>query len=103
MACRRCNTGPSYANAYNNKGAAYSFLDQFERAIETYNEAIRLNPQSAEAYYNRGLAFYRLGPSAHEPAREDYQEAVRLDPQYAGDYYEEGPLLRGTVIPPTSQ
>ena len=33
---------------------AYNNLGQYERAIQDYDEAIRLNPQVAMLYYNRG-------------------------------------------------
>ena len=77
-------------------------MDKLGSAIDDYDEAIRLDPQFASAYYNRGLAYYRLGPFHAERYIQDYNEAVRLDPKYAGSYYEEGSLIKGTVIPPTS-
>ena len=33
----------------------------FDRAVADYNEAIRLDPKYALAYYNRGNAYYRQG------------------------------------------
>ena len=35
---------PEYALAYNNRGSAYHYLDQQERAVQDFNEAIRLDP-----------------------------------------------------------
>ncbi|MHA2069376.1 MAG: tetratricopeptide repeat protein, partial [Candidatus Thorarchaeota archaeon] len=52
------------------------------------NEAIRLNPKDALAYYNRGLAYYYLG----EPQRviQDLNEAIRLDPKDGKNYNNRG-------------
>ena len=78
-------------------------MDKLGSAINDYDEAIRLDPQFASAYYNRGLAYHSLGPFHAEIYIQDYKEAVRLDPQYIDSYYKKGPMLLGRVIPPTSQ
>ena len=39
---------------YSNRGAVYRNKEVFDRAIKDYNKAIELNPELAEAYYNRG-------------------------------------------------
>ena len=57
----RAQVYPEYARDYNNRGIAYRPLGQDERAIEDYNEAIRLNPQNPLPYTNRGVAYGRLG------------------------------------------
>ena len=51
---------------------------------EDNDEAIRLDPQVAVVYNNRGDAYIRLGKN--QRAIEDYDEAIRLDPHNA-DYY----------------
>jgi tetratricopeptide (TPR) repeat protein len=56
--------------------------------IEDYDEAIRLNPQDAEAHFNRGNAYYALGEL--ERAIEDYDAAIRLNPQLAEVYNNRG-------------
>ena len=45
------------AGIYYNRGNAYHHKGEYDRAIEDYNEAIRLNPKDADAYYNRGYAY----------------------------------------------
>ena len=62
--------------------------NQFERAIEDYNQAIRLNPNFALAFYNRGLAYARK--FQFERAIEDYNEAIRLAPKYAPAFTNRG-------------
>jgi tetratricopeptide (TPR) repeat protein len=50
-------------------------------AIADYSEAIRLNPEFAVAYYNRGLARRQTGD--HEGASADEAEATRLESEAA--------------------
>jgi tetratricopeptide (TPR) repeat protein len=74
--------------AYNNRGLVYSTLGEYQRAIQDHNEAIRLDPQLAEAYYPRGVAYGALGE--YQRAIEDLDEAIRLDPQDAKAYNNRG-------------
>ena len=62
--------------------------DVYERAIQDYDEVIRLDPQDAATYNNRGNAYGKLGQ--HRRSIEDYDEAIRLDPQLAAAYYNRG-------------
>ena len=59
-------------------------LGQPQQAIEDYGEAIRLEPQYAKAYYNRGNAYAVQGK--HQQAIEDYDEAISLSPTYVKAY-----------------
>ena len=47
-------------NAYNS-GTEYLEQEQYNQAIVDFDEAIRLDPQYANAYYNRGLAYRKRG------------------------------------------
>jgi len=51
-----------------------------DRAIDDYNEAVRLNPQNALGVYSRCLAY--LGKSQNDRAIENF-EAIRLNPKFA--------------------
>ena len=57
---------------------AYDFAvkSEYEKAIENYDEAIRLNPQYGSVYYNRGIAYRNLGQQ--EIADRDFQKAKEL-------------------------
>ena len=67
---------PEPADAFYSSGLAYYYDGQYQRAIEDWDEAIRLDPQYADAYYMRGEAYYDLGQ--YERAIQDYDEAIRL-------------------------
>ena len=62
-------------------------LGKPERAIQDYNEAIRLDPEDANTFNKRGIAYFRLGQ--YERAIEDYDEAIQLAPRFA-PYYNRG-------------
>ena len=69
-------------------GVSFQEAGRIPEAIAEYDEAIRLNSRDANAYNNRGNAYYGLG--RHERAIEDYDEAISLDPQSADAYYNRG-------------
>ena len=80
---------PQFAQAYSNRGFAYSNLGDYNQAIKDYNRAIEINPQDAVAYYNRGgLAYGKLGN--YNQAIKDYNKAIELNPQFAQAYYNRG-------------
>jgi len=60
---------------YENYKIAYGY---YEKAIEDYTEVIRIDPNYADAYTNRGFAYYIRGQ--YEKAVQDYDQAVWLDP-----------------------
>jgi tetratricopeptide (TPR) repeat protein len=51
--------------------------NRFDMAIQSYNQAIALNPSFARAYFARGQAFALLG--LHPAAVADYEKAIALD------------------------
>ena len=51
-------------------------------AIKDYNKAIQLDPELAEAYCNRGVAYEHTGE--FERAIADHTKAIELQPHYAG-------------------
>ncbi|MGD0021364.1 MAG: tetratricopeptide repeat protein [Smithellaceae bacterium] len=59
-----------------------------EKAIEYLNNAIKLQPDFAEAYYSRGRAYHDLGQ--YQRAIEDYTKAISLKPDFAFAYSSRG-------------
>lgn len=76
------------AERLKNQGRDHLQRGDFHRAIEASSEAIRINPEFADAYYNRGLAYHNLGQ--YQKAIEDLSEASRLNPQDADAYLTRG-------------
>ena len=68
--------GANLAWAYNNRGVAYGHLGQYERAIEDYDQAIRLNPGQTWAYHSRAMAHCVLGHA--EEALQDYRRTIHM-------------------------
>ncbi len=54
----------------------YSIIGDYDRAITDLSQAIELNPNLAEAYKNRSLAYYRKGDIAR--AITDMEAAAQL-------------------------
>ena len=57
-------------------------------AIEDFNKAIRINPNYAMAYNNRGNAYAKKGD--FDRAIIDYTKAIQLNPDSADAYYNRG-------------
>jgi tetratricopeptide (TPR) repeat protein len=67
--------------AYNNRGLAYRWKREYDRAIADFGEALKLDPKYAAGYNNRGLAY--SSKEDFERAIADFNEAIRLNPKYA--------------------
>jgi len=76
------------ARAWFSVGYLHGEEDNRKEAINAYNEAIRLNPDNAEAYNNRGTVKRSLGQ--HEAALADYDKAIELNPDDATAYNNRG-------------
>ena len=66
------------------RGMALTNKEQFNRAIEDYDQAIRLDPKYLWSWVNRAEAWYRKGEAAR--ALADLEEAARLDPNNSRVY-----------------
>ena len=64
----------------------------YDKAIAECSGAIRLDPNYAEAYYKRGLAYGNEGD--YDKAIADYTEAIRLDPKLRQHILQPGCGLR---------
>jgi tetratricopeptide (TPR) repeat protein len=85
--------GPAEAEAKRkmDQGVAYAKKGDFDRAITEYNEAIRLDPKNAGAFFSRGVAYAEKGD--RDLAIADSSEAIRLNPERFAWVY----CIRGTA------
>jgi tetratricopeptide (TPR) repeat protein len=80
-----CSATPQ---VYYNRGLIYSKQGKYQRAIEDYDEAIRLDPKLGIAYFGRGNTYSKL--HHYRQAIKDFSEAIRIDPNYIGAYNNRG-------------
>jgi len=85
-------TTPANAVTFYNRGNAYRRNQDYDRAIQNYNDAIRLNPAYASAFNNRGIAY--VNKRDYDRAIEDYNEAIRINPNYARAFNNRGNAYR---------
>ena len=60
----------------------------YDKAIVHYTAAIDLNPENANAYNNRGVAYKNKGEI--DAAIQDYNKAIDLNPEHADAYNNRG-------------
>ncbi|MGB7857881.1 MAG: tetratricopeptide repeat protein [Pseudolabrys sp.] len=78
--------------AFNDHGNALLELDRAAQALKSYNRAIAIDPNFAEALNNRGNALARL--HQFEEAVTSFDKAISINPDYARAYYNRGNSLR---------
>jgi tetratricopeptide (TPR) repeat protein len=88
---RENETRGNRARAYNDRGEAYRFKGEHDRAIADYGRALELDPNCTEAYNNRGLAYWYEGEHDRAIADlgraiADYGRAYELNPTHP-DYW----------------
>lgn len=69
---------------YKKASAAYSLSDQYEEAIKTCKQAIKIKPYDADVYVILGHAYLQLG--RYDEAIESFKQAIRVKPDYAEAY-----------------
>jgi len=76
---------PSDFGALANRGIAYRWTGQFDRAVTDLDEAMRLNPNNAGLYLERGLAYQGRGDE--KSAIADLTEAIGRDRSLVEAYF----------------
>jgi tetratricopeptide (TPR) repeat protein len=71
---------PDDASAWNIQGVLLANKNEFGEALRCLNQAIRLDPNLAEAYTNRGRVLMALGHEKAGSALESFDKALRLSP-----------------------
>jgi tetratricopeptide (TPR) repeat protein len=80
--------GENLVTAYVNRAIALSVKKQHKKALADFAAALKVEPQSWIALYNRGIVFFDLGRD--EEAIRDFGAAIRSDPTTAIAYYNRG-------------
>ena len=71
---------PNDANVNAYLGDAYHKLGQYQDAVKSYKEAIRINLNFDYAHYSLGLSYSELGQ--HQDAINSCKEAIRINPNF---------------------
>ncbi|MFM9161191.1 MAG: tetratricopeptide repeat protein, partial [Dolichospermum sp.] len=75
---------------HNSSGGTNFLLGRYKVAIAEYTQAIKIDPNYAEAYYNRGKSREKLGD--YEGAIVDYTQVIKIDPNYIDAYFMRGDI-----------
>lgn len=68
------------AQLYNFLGISYSLTKRMPQAVESYRQALKIDPDLAEAHLNLGLAYEQLGRAIL--AGQEYEKACQLNSQF---------------------
>ncbi len=75
---------PVDADAYFERGNELGKQNKFQQAIESFDKAIKINPDRADYYASRGHAFYYM--KLYSRAIEDYSRAIERNAKFALAY-----------------
>lgn len=83
------------APAYNGRGVYYlDVLNEKDKALADFNQAIQCDSTHAGALYNRGLIL--MGKNRNQEALDDYSRAIRIRPDYLEAFVNRGNIYRDT-------
>jgi protein O-GlcNAc transferase len=82
---------PTDAAIQNNYGNVLKSLDHHSEALDSYDRALKLNPELADAHNNRGLVLDSLDRIAE--ALASYDRALKVKPDYVEAHYNRGLAL----------
>jgi len=82
------SASPKNAKDYLDSGIAYYYKNDYDKAINDYSEAIKLDRNYDEAYLNRGIAY--CAKKDYDEAIRNYNEAIKLDRNYDEAYLNRG-------------
>jgi tetratricopeptide (TPR) repeat protein len=82
------------AKASYKEGQGFASVGRYERAIASYESALKLNPTFSEAWYMKGVALEKLG--RYKEALEAYDQALVYNQKHSSAWYRRGTILMGT-------
>ncbi len=72
------------ARIFNSRGLAYEGLNEWDKALDDFSNALELDDRNPEFYLNRAAVFQAR--KRYEQARDDFSSAIKLDPRSAAAY-----------------
>ena len=73
-------------------GAVYATFKQYDAAIDSYKQALKIKPDYAEAHYNMGNALQEKGEL--DAAIDSFKQALKIKPDYAEAHNNMGVALQ---------
>lgn len=77
--------------------STYAYLQDFEKAFQYINEALRINPRYRDAYILKGSIYVQLGNM--DLAKSSYETAVQQDPEFFEAYFRLGQIYQAENDP----
>jgi tetratricopeptide (TPR) repeat protein len=69
------------SNEHFERGLSLYFEKDYSKAIEEFNEAVRIDPENARAFYFLGYAYYKQ--KEFDKSREAFDTAYEMDSRYS--------------------
>ena len=79
---------PKDAVAWDCLGTAYGESNQPAKAIDAFQQSLRINQENAATWYNLGFTYNQSNQP--DKAIDAYQQAIRINPDYARAWYSLG-------------
>jgi len=77
--------GGTEADAHFQKGVTYANQGDYQKAIEEFNQALKVNSQYVDAYC--GIGITNLNQKKYREAIEAFEKTIALNPERAIAYY----------------
>ena len=84
-----------YHMAHVKLGTSLGYLGNYDKALEHFNKALKIQPTYAPAYYDMGLIYQKRKKMVKE-AQSCYENALRINPEHYPSYINLGTLLADT-------
>ncbi|NJK40629.1 MAG: tetratricopeptide repeat protein [Acaryochloridaceae cyanobacterium SU_2_1] len=72
------------SQAFFYQGIQKALQEDYDYAIQLYDQALYLTPDNSDIYYNRAVAYFSLG--RFEEALQDFNQTIQLQPIRAAAY-----------------
>lgn len=80
-------SSPQSAKSYIERGIAFRMNGNQKEAINYFTKAIEIDPDSAEAYHNRGLSYAGSKMNRPDLAMADFSKAIEKNPHDGDNYF----------------